>query len=239
MFDTMKVANKIRNARIAQNLTQMNLADAMGVSYQAVSNWERGNSMPDISKLQQLCEILHISLDELLESQAKTVQKVFDREAGNSSEPISLDEIRDVIPILPPEEAGSLIEENVQEKEKLDLNAITSIAPFLDEEYLDSLLERAQVTSLSEITGIAPFLSDEALDRLAMKATSFQGLVSVAPFLSYETLDKIVAKKLASGDTGSMSSLYPFLSSETLRKIAEVMMKHGNLSELQSLLPFC
>ncbi len=37
MFDTMKVANKIRNARIAQNLTQMNLADAMGVSYQAVS----------------------------------------------------------------------------------------------------------------------------------------------------------------------------------------------------------
>ena len=221
MFDTMKVANKIRNARIAQNLTQMNLADAMGVSYQAVSNWERGNSMPDISKLQQLCEILHI------------------REAGNSSEPISLDEIRDVIPILPPEEAGSLIEENVQEKEKLDLNAITSIAPFLDEEYLDSLLERAQVTSLSEITGIAPFLSDEALDRLAMKATSFQGLVSVAPFLSYETLDKIVAKKLASGDTGSMSSLYPFLSSETLRKIAEVMMKHGNLSELQSLLPFC
>lgn len=44
MFDTMKVARKIREARIARNMTQMNLADAMGVSYQAVSNWERGVS---------------------------------------------------------------------------------------------------------------------------------------------------------------------------------------------------
>ncbi len=45
MFDTMKTAEKIREARIAMNMTQMNLADAMGVSCQAVSNWERGDSL--------------------------------------------------------------------------------------------------------------------------------------------------------------------------------------------------
>lgn len=44
MFDIMKAARNIREARIARNLTQMNLADAMEVSYQAVSNWERGVS---------------------------------------------------------------------------------------------------------------------------------------------------------------------------------------------------
>ena len=55
MFDIMKVAANIKEARIAQNMTQMSLADAMEVSYQAVSNWERGNSMPDIAKLEQLC----------------------------------------------------------------------------------------------------------------------------------------------------------------------------------------
>ena len=60
MFDTMSVARKIREARISLNMTQMNLADAMEVSYQAVSNWERGNSMPDISKLELLCRILDI-----------------------------------------------------------------------------------------------------------------------------------------------------------------------------------
>ena len=45
MFDTTKVAKRIKEARVAQNLTQMQLADAMGVSYQAVSNWERGDSL--------------------------------------------------------------------------------------------------------------------------------------------------------------------------------------------------
>ena len=64
MFDTMKVARKIKEARIARNMTQMNLADAMEVSYQAVSNWERGNSMPDISRLSELCRILDISFEQ-------------------------------------------------------------------------------------------------------------------------------------------------------------------------------
>ena len=44
MFDTNKVAANIKNARVKKNMTQMNLADEMGVSYQAVSNWERGVS---------------------------------------------------------------------------------------------------------------------------------------------------------------------------------------------------
>ena len=60
MFDTMKVARKIREARNARNMTQMALADEMGVSYQAVSNWERGNSMPDISKLEQQIGRAHV-----------------------------------------------------------------------------------------------------------------------------------------------------------------------------------
>ena len=44
MFDTVMIGKKIKQARIDRNMTQMNLADAMGVSYQAVSNWERGGS---------------------------------------------------------------------------------------------------------------------------------------------------------------------------------------------------
>ena len=44
MFDTNKIAKVIKEARIKKNMTQMQLADEMGVSYQAVSNWERGVS---------------------------------------------------------------------------------------------------------------------------------------------------------------------------------------------------
>lgn len=44
MFNMTDAAARIKTARIAKNMTQMNVADALGVSYQAVSNWERGVS---------------------------------------------------------------------------------------------------------------------------------------------------------------------------------------------------
>ena len=44
MLDMNKVAKNIKNARTKKNMTQLELADIVGVSYQAVSNWERGNS---------------------------------------------------------------------------------------------------------------------------------------------------------------------------------------------------
>lgn len=45
MFDVQIVGRKIGKLRKKCNLTQMELADRMGVSYQAVSNWERGGSL--------------------------------------------------------------------------------------------------------------------------------------------------------------------------------------------------
>lgn len=51
MIDMNRVGKCIKNARTNKNMTQLELADIVGVSYQAVSNWERGNSMPDIAKL--------------------------------------------------------------------------------------------------------------------------------------------------------------------------------------------
>ena len=81
MFDTIKVAKRIRDGRNAKNMTQMELADKLGVSFQAVSNWERGASMPDISKLSDLSEILSISISDLLGSEDKSsisVEKVIE-----------------------------------------------------------------------------------------------------------------------------------------------------------------
>ena len=52
--------------RKQRNLTQEELGERIGVSGQAVSKWENDASMPDISLLVQLSEILGVSLDELL-----------------------------------------------------------------------------------------------------------------------------------------------------------------------------
>lgn len=66
MFDMNVVAKNIRKARTRKNMTQLNLADEMGVSYQAVSNWERGLSVPDADLLIRLSEILEVSVSDLL-----------------------------------------------------------------------------------------------------------------------------------------------------------------------------
>lgn len=62
MFDTRIVGKTVRNRRVERNMTQMDLADAMGVSYQAVSNWERGNSAPDIGAIRVTSSMITGSL---------------------------------------------------------------------------------------------------------------------------------------------------------------------------------
>lgn len=48
MFDTKNIGKKIVNLWKVNNITQMELADLMGVSYQAVSNWEREETLCQI-----------------------------------------------------------------------------------------------------------------------------------------------------------------------------------------------
>ena len=230
MFDTMQVAKKLREARIARNMTQMNLADAMEVSYQAVSNWERGNSMPDISKLSQLCEILEISIDELLGAQPATgtIKKVLKNEEDAETESVSMEELAEVAQLLPPKEVSSIVEESAKcSEEKLPLSTIQALAPFLDTEFLDQLAERVDDADIHALTGLAPFLSTGTLDRLAEKVSDadIHALTGLAPFLSEGTLGKLVETQLASGDLRNLAGLAPFLSKETLHKLVESLLK--------------
>ena len=116
MFDIMRVAKTIKEARIARDMTQMNLADAMEVSYQAVSNWERGNSMPDIAKLEQLCQILQISIDQLLgmEDEAKTVRRIMQKDEAAIAG-VTMKEIENIAPLLPPKEVTKLVNMNLHQ----------------------------------------------------------------------------------------------------------------------------
>ena len=63
MFDMTEIGRRIAAYRKEKGMTQMGLANQLGVSYQAVSNWERGESMPDISKLEDLSKELGASID--------------------------------------------------------------------------------------------------------------------------------------------------------------------------------
>jgi transcriptional regulator with XRE-family HTH domain len=66
MIDTVGLGQKIADARKLRGLTQGDLAKAVGVTAQAVSKWERGNSCPDIAILDEVARALSISVSDLL-----------------------------------------------------------------------------------------------------------------------------------------------------------------------------
>ena len=65
-MDQLKIGKFIADCRKRKNLTQMQLAEKLGITDKAVSKWERGVAMPDTSIMLELCDILSISVNELL-----------------------------------------------------------------------------------------------------------------------------------------------------------------------------
>lgn len=250
MFETTKVGRKIKEARVEQNMTQMNLADAMGVSYQAVSNWERGNSMPDISKLPELCDILHIRMEELLgeESRAIEAAKKF---AENRDAEVTISELAEVAPLVTPDRMEKVIREKTEQTEengkpRISISQLIGLAPFLGDEDLDMLAESVEEENLSKFCGLAPFLSEKSLDKIVdryLGSANAEGMdaavCGLAPFLSEESLDKIVEKSLESGNSmGTVTGLAPFLAQKTIHKVAEHLVKQGRFAELMGIAPF-
>ena len=72
----MELNNKLRSLRLAKGVTQEQLAAELGVTSQAISKWERGTTMPDISLLPELSVFFGVSIDELF---GLTEEKEYER----------------------------------------------------------------------------------------------------------------------------------------------------------------
>ena len=62
----MTLNENIRHLRLARNLSQVDLANALGVTKQSVSNWENNNIQPSIDMLVRLAEFFSVSTDYIL-----------------------------------------------------------------------------------------------------------------------------------------------------------------------------
>ena len=65
-MDQIKIGKFIAACRKQTNLTQMQLAEKLNITDRAISKWENGKAMPDTSIMLELCDILGISVNELL-----------------------------------------------------------------------------------------------------------------------------------------------------------------------------
>lgn len=81
-MDQVKIGRFIAKCRKQANLTQMQLAEKLNITDRAVSKWETGRALPDSSIMIDLCNILGISVTELLsgeeismENQNKELEK--------------------------------------------------------------------------------------------------------------------------------------------------------------------
>ena len=75
-MDQEKIGKFIKDLRIKNNLTQKEFADRYNVTYQAVSKWENGKNMPDLSLLKEICKDFDVSLDDLFNGE-KSVKKSY------------------------------------------------------------------------------------------------------------------------------------------------------------------
>ena len=65
-MDQEKIGKLIKEIRQKNNLTQKQFADKYGITYQAVSKWENGKNMPDVSLLKQISKDFKVNIEDLL-----------------------------------------------------------------------------------------------------------------------------------------------------------------------------
>ena len=232
MFNTVETAKRIRDARLAQNMTQMELADAMDVSFQAVSNWERGNSMPDIGKLTQLCDVLSVSLYDLLgkNQEMKIVDKIIKKD------PVTIEEVEKVAPLASPTVIEHTVQSEVKNGKALSIHDIRSLAPFLDREYLGKLLEQADVDSLTpkDLEVLAHHLKRSTVDALVdrFKELDTHTLYAIVPHVSRNKLEELADSALSREqiDFSLLRRMASYLSRDTLERILNHLSQNTPLS---------
>lgn len=90
-MDQMKIGKFIAERRKNANLTQMQLAEKLSITDRAVSKWETGKAMPDSSIMLELCDILSISVNELLSG-----EKIIMENNNQKNEQLLLDMAKEI-----------------------------------------------------------------------------------------------------------------------------------------------
>ena len=241
MFDTVKVGRIISQKRKEHNMTQMQLADALGISFQAVSNWERGNSMPDISKLPELAELFGCSIAELLGggASAGNVEKL----AKGEGQGLSLGEIAEVAPVLTPE----VLDEAVESARRGDTPSVACGDSSLqegaegesDDEDCDEDIDEEDEEGEDEEDEEEPRRFHAFWKRTGRGARAHIRDGKTVYILGAEKSGEKRKDKAKSKRLKELMMLAPFLSSERLRELVEELRGEGHtVSELVPLPPF-
>lgn len=109
-MDQVKTGQFIKAIRKEKNLTQREVAERLSISEKTVSKWETGNGLPEVSLMLPLCELLEISVNELLSGERLDEKRYFEKAEQNIM---------------------SLIQEKAEAKKKLIIAVIIGVITLL------------------------------------------------------------------------------------------------------------
>lgn len=87
-MDQIKIGRFIAAKRKEQKMTQVQLAEKLGITDRAVSKWETGKSLPDASIMLQLCGYLRITVNDLLSGEVVSMENYNEKTEKNLIEVI-------------------------------------------------------------------------------------------------------------------------------------------------------
>ena len=164
MFDTRRFGGYISRQRKKADMTQSELADKLGLTRQAVSKYEVGDSFPDVSILVLIAEVFQVTLDELINAGNPTHNESLILGSlalgKNDVAAESVADIENLAPFLKP----SILKKMAEglSKQGIDISNIVRLAEYLDNDAVLTLMEKASFETVSDelIGKLIPFLDD-------------------------------------------------------------------------------
>ena len=241
MINAQRTGAYISKLRKGKDWTQQQLAEKLLVTHQAVSQWEKGASFPDIGLMPQLARLLGVSVDELLHGESQSTHPVVsggamvealargkpeDMAAMVRNDPKGVELMMETAPLAKPSQMNEVVGNLTGMT--FTLEQVIDLAPFVSPERLQALLSQANAPQLEGETlqHLAPFLGREALDatmeRLPTGALNLEQLTELAPFLTRERLAARLRPLLDPAgplDHAQLTELAPFVGQELLGEL--------------------
>ena len=228
VFDIMKVGANISRLRKSAGLTQTELADRLNVSFQAVSNWERGQSCPDIANLMELAKLFGVSVDRILGSEraAELVTDISEEKAPK----MSAEEIKNFAPILDEAQADSVVRKNL-----LDDNEDCKTTE--EERRGEDNLEPESLFTVP--TSLLPYLSDDLINELIADAVKKDGIDAIPddwlPFVDEDVLSEIAREIMEKdGISAIPEDWLPFIDEDSFSDMVDIVCEKNGIGALPS-----
>lgn len=236
IFNMSSIGAKIAELRKAANMTQMDLADRLDISFQAVSNWERGLSMPDISKLPELAELFHVTVDELLGRRSEVVNHAINGTMDTLliDQPQAIEELAGTVPLLHPSE----VDQAVDIQPRLPIEEILGLLPYLSDKVCEEYALDAEKRHDPALSHLLPYVSEKTVDAIGGRAATIRELMPLCHFMSKEALRRKADEYVAAHDVKALTHLAPFLPTDYLRRIALEIGRAEGFGRIAPLAPY-